>query len=388
MNEMLNGTHTSADLSAAFRIILDGIPDSIALISSEGRILWANRGTSTLLGLPSDPTHMSCREAFCSAEAVCESCPVHRTFSSGKVDSSRSTGRDGRIWGIKTFPIQDAQTNTRQVVRWGSDITEKIRVEEDAMRNARLASLGELAAGVAHEINNPNALILLNSSLLRDIFSDLEPLLENRSAIDPNMVLGGLSYRRLRDELPHVLEETVDAAQRIRRIVEDLKNFARQEIADHGWDVDLNRTVRTAIRLASPTLRNSTDSFRATLSDNLPPLRGNAQRLEQVVLNLLINAAQALPDRSRRIDLSTEYDSERGHVVLRLADEGVGIAPEHLPHIFDPFFTTRREKGGTGLGLPVSSRIVKEHGGHLYFSSRPGEGTTVVLTLPALPSHG
>lgn len=384
----MNETRHSANLSAAFRIILDGIPDSIALISSEKRILWANRGTSALMGLPADPTDMSCREAFCPAEAVCESCPVHRTFSSGKVDSSRTTGRDGRLWGIKTFPLPDAETNARQVIRWGSDITEKIHVEEDAMRNARLASLGELAAGVAHEINNPNALILLNSSLLRDIFSDLEPLLENHAAIDPNMVLGGLSYPRLRDELPHVLEETLDAAQRIRRIVEDLKNFARQEVADHGCDVDLNRTVRTAIRLASPTLKNSTDSFRATLSDNLPPLRGNPQRLEQVVLNLLINAAQALPDRSRGIDLITEYDSERGHVVLRLADEGVGIAPEHLPHIFDPFFTTRREKGGTGLGLPVSSRIVKEHGGHLHFSSRPGEGTTVVLTLPALSFHG
>jgi polar amino acid transport system substrate-binding protein len=119
----------------------------------------------------------------------------------------------------------------------------------------------------------------------------------------------------------------------------------------------------------------------------LPAIRGDAQRLEQVVVNLLLNACQALPDRERGIRVATFLDPGRSQVVLEVRDEGAGIAAEHLPHLTDPFFTTRREKGGTGLGLWICAAIVEEHGGTLSFRSRPGEGTVVALTLPLLPDE-
>lgn len=366
-------------LSAEFRALLDGIPDSLTLIDQK-RIVWANRGTLSLLALEKNPAGERCRDLFLCREGECESCPVERSLASGQKESGRLQTPDGRVWGVKTFPLPDGEGQRRRVIRLASDITEQVRMQENAARSSRLASLGELAAGVAHEINNPNGLILLNAALLRDVFADLEPILEERYGQEGDFPLGGLGYRRLREDLPHLFRDTLDASQRIRRIVEELKNFARHDGAEGGEDIDLNACARTAARIADPVLARSTAFFSMDLAQELPPLRGNAQRLEQVVVNLLMNACQALPDRSRKIVLSTRFDG--GAVCLAVHDEGNGIPPELLPRITDPFFTTRRESGGTGLGLSISARIVKEHGGELHFDSPPGSGTTVTFRIP------
>jgi polar amino acid transport system substrate-binding protein len=194
--------------------------------------------------------------------------------------------------------------------------------------------------------------------------------------------LGRMPYARLRTEVPRLHAEVLDAAGRIRRIVEDLKEFAGAEPPDFRQAVDLNAVVQTAVRLTGNALKKATDHFVAEYAADLPVVSGHTQRLEQVVVNLLMNACQALPDRQRGIRLRTSrLDSERA-ICLTLADEGVGISAENLSHVTDPFFTTRREQGGTGLGLSVSARIVKEHGGSLDISSKPRQGTVVRMTLP------
>jgi polar amino acid transport system substrate-binding protein len=186
-------------------------------------------------------------------------------------------------------------------------------------------------------------------------------------------------------ELPGMLDEMLEGARRIKRIVEDLKDFARREDAPRHEPIDLEGVVRAAVRLVEPTIQKATHRFELSLAPGLPRVRGNAQRIEQVVVNLVLNACQSLPDPSRAVRVSSGLGPGGAAVQLTVADEGVGIPPDHLPRLTDPFFTTKRDSGGTGLGLSVSAGIVKEHGGTLEFESRPGEGTTVVLTLPALP---
>lgn len=368
-------------LSQEFQTVLDGIPDSLTLIAADRKIIWANRGTLELLRLRENPAGSACRELSCCPENGCGDCPVERSFTGGRTESGRIHGADGRVWGVKTFPLPESDGRVTQVIRWASDITEQIRVQENAMRSARLASLGELAAGVAHEINNPNGLILLNAALLRDVLADAAPLLEEHFRTQGDFPLGAIAYSRMREEIPHVIEETLDAAQRIRRIVEDLKNFARQD-ASQGERVDLNAAAEAALRLVRPVLSKACDRLTLDLADDLPALTGSSQRIEQVVVNLLVNACQALPSRSRGITLSTRFHAKEEEVVLEVRDEGIGIPPEILSQITNPFYTTRRESGGTGLGLAVSARIVKEHGGELLFDSRPGAGTSVRLILP------
>jgi signal transduction histidine kinase len=164
--------------------------------------------------------------------------------------------------------------------------------------------------------------------------------------------------------------------------VHDLKDFARRDDAGDQGLIDLNLVVQTALRLVDPTIRKATDRLATDFGAGLPRFIGNSQRIEQVVVNLVLNACQALPDRDHGIRISTRLAAEPRRLELRVQDEGTGIAPEPLSRLTDPFFTTKRESGGTGLGLSVSAGIVKEHGGSIAFESAPGRGTTVTLAFP------
>lgn len=261
---------------------------------------------------------------------------------------------------------------------------DELKLHQDKLIQAdKMASLGILVAGVAHEINNPNGLILLNMPILREVYQDAEEILETRYQDQGEFTLGGLPYSRMRTEVPCMLEDMQEGANRIKRIVEELKDFARQDTTAATDMVDFNRIVQAAVRLVDSSIRAATSRFETNYAPDLPQIQGNGQRIEQVVVNLLLNACQALTDQERGITLETLYEPMGKNVVLRLADQGSGIAPEHLSHLTDPFFTTKRETGGTGLGLSVSASIVKEHNGSLDFESDPGCGTTVTLKLPA-----
>jgi polar amino acid transport system substrate-binding protein len=261
---------------------------------------------------------------------------------------------------------------------------EELRLNQQQLVQAdKLAALGVLVSGVAHEINNPTGLILLEVPTLKRFYADASKVLEQYSRENGDFTCGGLPYSRMREELPRSLEKLHDSGKRIKRIVDDLKDFARQGGSACNETVDLNSVVQAAVRLVEPSIRNATTRFSASYGEHLPPFRGNTQRIEQVLVNLILNACQALPDRERAVELATWSDPERATVVFRLRDEGCGISPEHLARLTDPFFTTKRESGGTGLGLSVSATIVKEHGGALTFESEPGSGTTVTLTLPS-----
>ncbi|MDK9716680.1 MAG: transporter substrate-binding domain-containing protein [Trichlorobacter sp.] len=265
------------------------------------------------------------------------------------------------------------------------EVAERTAAEQELRRNQqqlvqadKMAALGVLVSGVAHEINNPNGLILLNMPILKDVCSDALAALEQQNQVE----LGGLAFKRIKDELPLMLDEMQDGARRIKRIVEDLKDFARQDDAALMEPLDLNQVSQAAVRLVDRSLRTATNRFEAEYTELLSPVLGNSQRIEQVLVNLLLNACQALTDTNRGIFLHTFIDETNTMAGVSVRDEGCGIAPEHLDRLTDPFFTTKRESGGTGLGLSVSTGIVKEHGGQLLFSSPPGQGTTVTLLLP------
>ena len=271
------------------------------------------------------------------------------------------------------------------------EVAEKQRALEELRRHQaqlvqadKMASLGILVAGVAHEINNPNGLILLNLPRFEEAYRRSLPILEEYYRENGDFSLGRHNYSRLREELPHMLSETQDAAKRIKRIVTELKNFARRDSAELAEEIDLNGVVQAAVRLVGSAVAKSSHEISASYAEGVPPVRGNSQRVEQVIVNLLLNAFQALEGKGKQIYIATSHDRDRGMVLCRVHDEGRGIASEHMPRLTDPFFTTKREEGGTGLGLSVSAGIVKEHGGTLSFDSPPGQGTTVTLALPAL----
>jgi polar amino acid transport system substrate-binding protein len=288
------------------------------------------------------------------------------------------------LWS-KTLQKTVARRTTelaKEVVERNKALDELRRHQDKLIQTDKMASLGTLVSGVAHEINNPNGLLLLDIPVLKRVHNDAEEILEEYFREHGDFLLGGVPYSEMRDELPRILEEMQDGAQRIKRIVNDLKDFARRDDIGQKEVIDLNVVAQTAVRLVDPTIRSSTERFAASYGTSLPQILGNAQRIEQVIVNLVLNACQALPAKDRGVSLITCFDKKHNMVVTQVKDEGIGIAEEQLPYLMDPFFTTKRDTGGTGLGLSVSAGIVKEHGGTLLFESKPGTGTTVTLSIP------
>lgn len=252
----------------------------------------------------------------------------------------------------------------------------------------KMTSLGILVSGVAHEINNPNGLLQLSLPQLSKAYQSMEPILEHHYRQQGDFKLGWFNYSRMRTEIPQLLREMLESSNRIKRIVEDLKDFAR--VNDSGLDdrVDLNQVTASALRLLDNTIHNATRNFSVDYQPELPCFRGNGHRIEQVVVNLVLNACQALTAPDQVIALRTFADIHSGMVILEVRDEGCGIDEERLQRITDPFFTTKREIGGTGLGLSISEGIAKDHHGKLEFVSQTGHGMTVRLILPIYNEEG
>jgi two-component system NtrC family sensor kinase len=246
----------------------------------------------------------------------------------------------------------------------------------------KMASLGVLVTGVAHEINNPTGTLLLNLPLLKDAWRDSNIILEKHYQEFGDFSMAGLKYSRLKDELPIILDEMTGGATRIKHIVEDLKDFARHDDLDSDVPLNINDVVATAIRLVGTKIRKSTHNFSVSYENGLPDICVNAQRIEQIIINLILNACQALTNVNQQVSVITSYAKQDKKIMISIIDEGSGIDESNVKRLTDPFFTTKRAHGGTGLGLSISSTIASAYGGKLIFNSQKDIGTEVTLELP------
>lgn len=241
------------------------------------------------------------------------------------------------------------------------DMTERILLEEQLVQSTKLAAVGRLISGIAHEVNNPVSIIKLHiASVMQNIESQ---------------------------KLPEDLIETLRVIQRqnnkIGQIISGLQAFSRQGSFSPDW-VDVNQTVHTALRLVENTLQNQDIVYQAELEDSLPKVFLDPIRIEQVFLNLFNNAIEAMPGGGvLTVSTTLETDqTDKDWMVIRVRDTGTGIEKEHLTQLFDPFFTTKEVGEGTGLGLSVSYGLIQEHRGRIEVSSQRGKGTEFQIYLP------
>ena len=254
------------------------------------------------------------------------------------------------------------------------DVTERVEFQHQLLQRDRMAALGTLAAGVAHEINNPLTYLLVNLEHV------LRRLRAATASDDPIAELGAGGTGVLASFVQS-LQHSVDGANRVRQIVRDLLTFSQGNV-EQRTVTDVRGIVESAIQMAWHEIRHRSRLVK-TLAE-VPPVDANEGRLGQVFLNLLVNAAQAIPEGHadrHEIRVSTRTD-ERGNAVVEVSDTGMGIAAEDMPRIFDPFFTTKGESG-TGLGLAISHGTVRGLGGDIEVRSAPGKGTTFRVVLPA-----
>ncbi len=254
------------------------------------------------------------------------------------------------------------------------------RYYQDMHRTDKMASLGILISGMAHEVNNPVSFIRLNSGIVQRCVLDMLLLVDEKFTDTQGIRIGGMDYTYAHRSIPKLLSGIQDGAERITSIVSNLKDYSRQMPVNLSGHVHLNTALDAALALLAAFIRQSTDYLSVSKANHLPHFAGDQRRVEQVIINLVQNACQALNNRTQQIRIATTLHD--GHVELSVRDYGKGISDDDLKHVLDPFFTTKREMGGTGLGLAVSQGIMNEHGGTLHIDSALGEGTTVTLSFP------
>ena len=358
--------------TASFRALIEEAPDTI-LVHRDGVILYGNAVARTLVGAasvdeliglplssllhPEDRPDVQNRSAESSAESWHGATFQVRMLSAGGGE---------RVHEVVSLPV--SFEGQRAIISFGRDLTERRELQLRLQLADRMASVGTLAAGVAHELNNPLAYVMANLQFLGDELRSFEPhLLE--TPVAPRL--------RVAEE---ALREAHEGASRLRVIVRDLSTFSRGEGEAKG-PIDLRPVVESSLNMALNQIRH-----RATIVRDLQPVPrvlGNAARLGQVALNLLVNAAHAIPEGNsagHRIEVRTRY--EGGLVRFEVVDTGGGIPAHLLGRIFDPFFTTKAPGLGTGLGLSICHSIVTSMGGRIEVDSVPGKGTTFRVLLP------
>ena len=270
------------------------------------------------------------------------------------------------------------------------DITERLRIREETkkmqtklLQTNKMAALGTLSSGIAHEINNPINFILSNARMVNDAWQDLDLILSEYGRDLREYSIGGFPFAEAREILPKLLDGIIDGSHRIRNILTGLREFAHEEKTPPNQKVDVNKVIEKSVAMLQNQIREYTSHFHISLESDLPHIRGSIQQLEQVVINLAMNGLQSLPGKESGVYISTYRDKPANNVVIKVRDQGKGMGPEIAKRIFDPFFTTRLKSGGTGLGLSICYSIIKEHRGTIEVESEPGKGTSVYVRLPS-----
>ncbi len=363
------------------RDLFNQSPDIILTVNREGRVLFINRSTPEL------PAELSIgRESVVLVPHDVQDtyrAALQRVFRTGDIDHFEFEKADATSWELRLVPlVHERSVMTAMIIV--TDVTRNRHLQEQAARNARLASVGVLAAGVAHEINNPNNAIHFNISVLSRAWSDVAPILREYYSENGDFSIAGLPFSEASQTLPELLSQVAINSERIKNIVENLKQLSRKDQSELDFEVDVRTILSAAISVLRKQIQEHTDHFEVTVAEGLPTVRGSAQQLEQVSINVIHNALQALPDRNRGVFIEADSDAGSGMVSIRVRDEGEGISREHLATLTEPFFSTREASGGTGLGLSISQSIINRHGGRMKFDSEPGSGTTVTITLPTV----
>jgi two-component system NtrC family sensor kinase len=349
-------------LSVQFRTLLETIPDRITLISRDLKVVWANRVAGLLS--PASQQDGNCGELCDLGPVPCHGCPSITTFATGRAASARVSSLDGRHWDVRTIPIMGHDGAVENVLEVATDITENVRLQAETMRAAHLASIGEFAAGVAHEINNPiNGII------------NFAQILCNRIGVSQE-----------HDIATRILSE----GNRIADIVRGLFTFARGG-RQGKCPVSVKEILSASLALTRSQMHKEGISVQVALEPRLFPIVANAQQIQQVFMNVINNARYALNQKypgtheDKILEVGGELTRAGGVPWVRVTfyDRGVGIPPHLVNKVMEPFFSTKPSGEGAGLGLSVSHGIVADHHGRIAIESVEGEFTRVLIDLPA-----
>lgn len=343
------------------RIFFDNIPVSVYIIDRAYSIVAINRSRSKRIGKhPKDLTGGKCYEYLYGRTAPCPGCRAIDTFNSGETTTRNHREWDNvdcfTDWEITTFAIRENSQIPQQAILFETDVTEKRTLQSNLIQSEKLAAMGQLAAGVAHEINNPLAAIIANAQLLRrDLRSQDSFILESLDLIET-------------------------AGLRASQVVSNLLGIARKEQRIEYEAFPINETILSALSLVKHELTNHSITIQTDLQENIPEIIASKNHLQGLWINLIINSIDAIDKPDGRIWITSQYKDQCFKVCIE--DNGKGIPEDQQARIFEPFFTTKGHGKGTGLGLSMCIQVIKEHLGNIQIESRPEKGAKFIVTLP------
>lgn len=365
--ELRNSQQKYKKISREFQGVLDGIQDSLILISTEKNIVWANKRAEAFFGGKLSEVSGNICDKFCVCCEMLEKeggCPAVRSLRTGVPEIANVTTRDEKNWQIRAFPLKDKDGLVVGVIEMASDITIEVLAQKEAVRSAHLASLGEVAAGVAHEINNPINGIISFAEILIDKFS---------TDTDES----------------EMLQVIIDEGCRIADIVSNLLSYARTKKKQKAF-FQIVDVINDTVNLVKSQLERDCIKINTEIPEDIPPVFVNKQQIQQVILNVINNSRYALNSKISRknelkkINISADvfYENFNQYIKVVVEDNGVGVPAVLMDKIMEPFFSTKAINEGTGLGLSISYGIIEAHGGKISIESVENEYTKVSFSLP------
>ena len=370
-----------------FETVVDGISEPLVVLDRSLLIKMLNRAAKDYYQVKTQDVIIDkpCHQAFKGRRDPCKGCNIPSAILDSKAVAFERKGlfNPTRIESVLIFPLKGKENGFEGAIIRIRDITDARFMEQQLIQSEKLASLGLLVSGIAHEINNPNNFISFNIPILRDYLKRLIPFVEEHAKVHQDFELFGMSYPEFREDVFKLLDNVEHGSSRINFIVSDLREFSRKkDKKEHVW-LDIKQVIEKVVAICRGKTEKTVRSLEFNIPESLPPILVDFEGLEQILVNILINAAQAADKEDSWIRLSVKLGNTwQDHLIIEVSDNGCGMDEETKGKIFDPFFTTKGPEDGTGLGLYVCHNLIEGLGGRIEVESEPGQGSSFRIMVP------
>lgn len=367
------------------QMVFDGISDPLVMLGKSLEICLLNNSAADYYHVePKEAVGKPCHQAFRGLTAKCENCEIpSAVLNDQPVVVEREGFMDSsRIEQIVVYPIEKEDEEGAAIIRI-SDITDEKMLQRRMVQTEKLSSIGFLVSGVAHEINNPNNFISFNIPILKEYLNELILIIDDYANEHKNYELLGMSYPEFRKDIFKLVDNIENGSRRINIVVSNLREMSRPKTGVETDWTDIKEVIEKSVSICRSKINRLVKSFEVDIVEDMPLIYTDSETIELVVINLLINAAQAADKENSWIRLNvTLGDSSQNQLIIEVTDNGCGMDEKVKNRVFDPFYTTKTPSEGTGLGLSLCYNSIEKLGGHIEVDSELGKGSTFKVTLP------
>lgn len=371
--------------------IFNGISEPLLMLDDELKVKMINTAAIRYYNMADrEILDQPCHITLMGEDRPCEECdiPLKINENDNLTFERKGLFDSNRIEQVVMYRSASTANRPGATIVRITDVTEARILEQQVRQRERMASLGLLISGVSHEINNPNNFISFNLPILKEYLEEITPILDAHADQDPDLEISNMTYEEFRKDLFKILENIVHGSRRIDTIVSKLKAFSRIQDSRKLRRVNINTVLDKVVELADSQIKRMVKKFEMEVPPKLQHVYTDGQAIEQMVLNLLINACQAANKSNSWVSLEARINPDPPYALcIEVTDNGCGIEKETLNHIFDPLFTTKGPHEGTGLGLYICHNLAEGLGGRIEVKSELGQGSTFRLMLPDLKEN-